>query len=43
MDSVALPDIIETKVINKQAKHNGEPLMAPQTRSGGALVVDVFF
>ena len=43
MESVALTDILDTKVINKQAKHNGAPLMAPQARSGGALVVAVLF
>ena len=43
MKSVALTDILDTKVISKQAKHNGAPLMAPQARSGGALLVDVLF
>ena len=41
MESVALTDIFNTKVINKQAKHNGAPLMAQQARSGEALVVAV--
>ena len=41
MESVELPDVFDTKFINKQSKHNGEPLMAPQARSGGALVVAV--
>ena len=39
MESVALSDIFDTKVIYEQAKHNGALLMAPQARSGGALVV----
>ena len=39
MESVALSDIFDTKVINEQAKHNGAPLAAPQARSSGALVV----
>ena len=39
MEIVALPDIFNTKVIDKQAKHNGAPLVAPQARSVGALVV----
>ena len=43
MESVALPDILDTKVTNKQEKHNGAPLMAPQAGSGGALVVAVLF
>ena len=41
MESVALSDIFNTKVIDKQSKHNGAPFVAPQARSGGALVVDV--
>ena len=41
MECVALPDVFDTKVINKQAKHNRAPLMAPQARSGGALLVAV--
>ena len=39
MDSVALPNIFNTKVIDEQEKHNRGPLVAPQARSGGALVV----
>ena len=39
MEIVALPKIFNTKVINEQEKHNGSPLVAPQARSGGALVV----
>ena len=43
MESVALTDILDTKVINKQAKHNGVPLLAPQASSGGTLVLAVPF
>ena len=43
MESVALTDILDTKVINKRAKHNEAPLVAPQARSGWALVVAVLF
>ena len=39
MESVALHEIFNTKVIDKEAKHNGAPLVAPQARSGGALVI----
>ena len=42
MKSAALPNIFDTKVIDKQAKNNGAPLVLPQARSGGALVVAVF-
>ena len=42
IESVALPDIFNAKVIDKQAKHKGAPLVAPQARSGGALVVAMF-
>ena len=41
MESVALSDIFDTKVINEQEKHNRSPLVAPQASSGGALVVAV--
>ena len=41
MESVALSDIFDTKVINEQEKHNRLPLVAPQASSGGALVVAV--
>ena len=41
MESVALSDIFDTKVIDEQAKHNGAPLVALQARSGGSLVVSV--
>ena len=43
MESVAITNIIDTKVINKQEKHNGAPLMALQARSGGVLIVTVLF
>ena len=38
MESMALPHIFNTKVINKQARQNRAPLVAPQARSCGALV-----
>ena len=41
MERVALPDILDTKVVSKQEKHNGAPLVALQARSGGSLVVSV--
>ena len=41
MESVALSNIFNIKFINEQEKHNGAPLVAPQARSGGALVVAV--
>ena len=43
MESVVLPDILDTKVINKEAKQNGAPLVAPQARSDGSLVVAALF
>ena len=39
MESVELPGIFDTTVINNQEKHNGAPLVAPQARSSGALEV----
>ena len=41
MESVALSDIFNTKVIDKQSKHNGAPFVAPQAMIGGALVLAV--
>ena len=41
MESVVLSDIFDTKVIKEQAKHNRAPLVAPQARGGGSLVVAV--
>ena len=41
MESLAPPNILNTKVNNKQAKDNWAPLMVPQARSGGALLVAV--
>ena len=34
---------IDIEVIDNEEKLNGEPLVTPETRSGGGLVVVVFF
>ena len=36
-------NIFDIKVVNYQAKYNRTPLMAPETRGGGTLIVVVLF
>ena len=42
MNSMALADIFDAKVVNYQAKYNMTPRMVPEARGGRTLIIVVF-
>ncbi len=43
MIQVGIVDILNGKVVNNEGKHDGVPLVTPETRGGGCLLVVVEF
>jgi hypothetical protein len=42
MIQVSIANVLNTKVINNECKHDGSPLVTPETRDGGCLIVIKF-
>ncbi len=42
MIQVGIADVLDSKVVNNECKHDGAPLVMPKTRGGGCLVVVKF-
>ena len=43
LDGVVLANIFATKIVNDKSEDDGVPLVAPEARSGGTLVIAMIF